>query len=172
MTSVHHKSGTDRCYEAYQKVGEGYDVIVNIQGDEPFIQRSQLEAIKSCFEDETTQIATLVKPFTVENGSMAWEMSILRRAVANNKFKAWILGVPTFPNKRTRRKKTGREKKNHKKGTPEGPPAGQGDLNNISQEYIVTRQKTCHNLLSSHFFVLHRFPAIRIRRSGILCSFF
>ena len=33
MTSVHHKSGTDRCYEAYTKVGQGYDVVVNIQGD-------------------------------------------------------------------------------------------------------------------------------------------
>ena len=59
MTSVNHKSGTDRCYEAFTKVGEGYDVIVNIQGDEPFIQPSQLEAIKACFEDETTQITTL-----------------------------------------------------------------------------------------------------------------
>lgn len=68
MTSVNHKSGTDRCYEAYTKVGDGYDVIVNIQGDEPFIQRSQLEAVKACFDDETTQIATLVKPFTPENG--------------------------------------------------------------------------------------------------------
>ena len=69
MTSVNHKSGTDRCYEAFTKVGEGYDVIVNIQGDEPFIQPSQLEAIKACFEDETTQIATLVKPFTPEDES-------------------------------------------------------------------------------------------------------
>ena len=51
MTSVHHKSGTDRCYEAYTKVGRGYDVVVNIQGDEPFIQKSQLEAVKACFED-------------------------------------------------------------------------------------------------------------------------
>lgn len=48
MTSVHHKSGTDRCYEAFTKVGQGYDVVVNIQGDEPFIQRSQLEAVKAC----------------------------------------------------------------------------------------------------------------------------
>lgn len=63
MTSVNHKSGTDRCYEAYTKVGSGFDVVVNIQGDEPFIQPSQLEVIKACFEDVTTQIATLVKPF-------------------------------------------------------------------------------------------------------------
>ena len=59
MTSVHHKSGTDRCYEAYTKVGQGYDVVVNIQGDEPFIQRSQLEAVKACFEDSATQICLL-----------------------------------------------------------------------------------------------------------------
>lgn len=67
MTSVEHKSGTDRCYEAFTKVGKGFDVIVNIQGDEPFIQPSQLEAVKACFEDDFTQIATLVKPFTADD---------------------------------------------------------------------------------------------------------
>ena len=54
MTSVHHKSGTDRCREACEKVGQGYDIVVNIQGDEPFIQRSQLEAVKACFEDASS----------------------------------------------------------------------------------------------------------------------
>ena len=63
MTSVNHKSGTDRCYEAFTKVGEGYDVIVNIQGDEPFIDKSQIEEICHCFDDENTEIATLGKPF-------------------------------------------------------------------------------------------------------------
>ena len=67
MTSTNHKSGTDRCYEAYTKINGDFDVVVNIQGDEPFIQPSQLEAIKTCFKDATTQIATLVKPFTSEN---------------------------------------------------------------------------------------------------------
>ena len=70
MTSTEHRSGTDRVQEAFEKVGEGYDVVVNIQGDEPFIQPSQLEAVKACFEDEATQIATLVKPFTEADG---WE---------------------------------------------------------------------------------------------------
>lgn len=64
MTSVHHNSGTDRCYEACCKVGGDFDVVVNIQGDEPFIQPSQLLAVKACFDDSTTQIATLVKPFS------------------------------------------------------------------------------------------------------------
>ena len=63
MTSDQHRSGTDRCYEAYQKIGEGYDVIVNIQGDEPFIHPEQIQTIKTCFTDANTQIATLVKPF-------------------------------------------------------------------------------------------------------------
>lgn len=67
MTSVDHKSGTDRCYEAFTKVGKGFDVIVNIQGDEPFIQPSQLEALKACFDDDFTQIATLVKPFEADD---------------------------------------------------------------------------------------------------------
>ncbi len=63
MTSQNHRSGTDRCREAYLKNGSQYDIVVNVQGDEPFIQSSQLQSIKSCFDDEETQIATLVKPF-------------------------------------------------------------------------------------------------------------
>lgn len=67
MTSVNHKSGTDRCYEACCKINGQFDVIVNIQGDEPFIQPSQLQSLKECFCDSTTQIATLVKPFAADN---------------------------------------------------------------------------------------------------------
>lgn len=63
MTSDKHRSGTDRCYEAFMKVGNGYDVIVNIQGDEPFIHPEQIQTIKACFTNNSTQIATLVKPF-------------------------------------------------------------------------------------------------------------
>ncbi|MCQ2059272.1 MAG: 3-deoxy-manno-octulosonate cytidylyltransferase [Bacteroidaceae bacterium] len=63
MTSPNHKSGTDRCKEAYLKCGVKADVVINVQGDEPFIDPSQLETIKNCFLDPSTQIATLVKPF-------------------------------------------------------------------------------------------------------------
>ena len=63
MTSVNHKSGTDRCYEAYTKIGGDFDVVVNIQGDEPFIQTSQIETVMNCFSDPQTQIATLGKRF-------------------------------------------------------------------------------------------------------------
>ncbi|MBE6263388.1 MAG: 3-deoxy-manno-octulosonate cytidylyltransferase [Prevotella sp.] len=64
MTRTDHKSGTDRIEEAIEKIGGDYDVIVNIQGDEPFIQKSQIETVCRCFDDEKTQIATLGKPFT------------------------------------------------------------------------------------------------------------
>lgn len=67
MTSDQHKSGTDRCFEAYTKINNDKKVIINIQGDEPFINPSQLEAICQCFENENTQIATLVKPFKQED---------------------------------------------------------------------------------------------------------
>ena len=42
MTSVNHKSGTDRCREAHHLCGGDYDIVVNIQGDEPFIHKSQI----------------------------------------------------------------------------------------------------------------------------------
>ena len=73
MTSPDHRSGTDRCWEAYCKQGREYDVVVNVQGDEPFIRPSQLEAVKRCFDDPATDIATLVKPFTEADGLDALE---------------------------------------------------------------------------------------------------
>ncbi|MBR5083979.1 MAG: 3-deoxy-manno-octulosonate cytidylyltransferase [Prevotella sp.] len=63
MTSPTHKSGTDRIEEAMEKIGGDYDVVVNIQGDEPFVRREQIEALCACFADPNTQIATLGKPF-------------------------------------------------------------------------------------------------------------
>lgn len=67
MTRTDHKSGTDRIEEAAEKLATDADVIVNIQGDEPFIQPSQIETICHCFDDASTQIATIGKPFdTIE----------------------------------------------------------------------------------------------------------
>lgn len=67
MTSASHRSGTDRCAEALdtaeRQTGHPFDIVVNIQGDEPFIATEQLEQIRNCFADPSTQIATLVKPF-------------------------------------------------------------------------------------------------------------
>ncbi len=68
MTSENHKSGTDRVYEAYEKIGDESDVVINIQGDEPFIQQQQIEILKDCFDNKDVQLATLVKPFSKEDG--------------------------------------------------------------------------------------------------------
>ena len=63
MTRTDHKSGTDRIEEAIEKIGGEWDVVVNVQGDEHFVAKSQLDTICHCFDDPTTQIATLGKPF-------------------------------------------------------------------------------------------------------------
>lgn len=64
MTSANHKSGTDRIEEAVGKTDKNFDVVINIQGDEPFIHKSQIEKICRCFDDPKTMIATLGRPFT------------------------------------------------------------------------------------------------------------
>ena len=63
ITSSDHKSGTDRIEEAVEIIGTDADVVVNVQGDEPFIHESQIRTVCECFNDEATQIATLGKPF-------------------------------------------------------------------------------------------------------------
>lgn len=64
MTSPNHRSGTDRLQEAVEKLGTTADVVINVQGDEPFIHPSQIESLCQCFDNPTTQIATLGKPFS------------------------------------------------------------------------------------------------------------
>ena len=100
MTSVNHKSGTDRCYEAYTKIEGDFDVIVNIKGDEPFIQPSQLETVKACFDDIATQIATLVKPFTPENGFEALENINSPKVVLNKNMNALYFSRSIIPYQR------------------------------------------------------------------------
>lgn len=98
MTSTSHRSGTDRCYEALQKVGaDKFDVVVNIQGDEPFIQPSQLQAIKGCFDDETTDIATLVKPFTKKDGWDALKNPNSPKVVINKNMEAMYFSRSVIP---------------------------------------------------------------------------
>ena len=89
MTRPDHKCGTDRCLEAYQLItnplyreqNDRDTVVINIQGDEPFIQPEQIEAIEGCFLEPNgdangTEIATLVKPFTTSklsaNSAFDW----------------------------------------------------------------------------------------------------
>lgn len=60
LTSSEHQSGTDRCAEVAEKL-PGFDLIINIQGDEPFIDPKQIDLLCSCFDEADTELATLVK---------------------------------------------------------------------------------------------------------------
>lgn len=62
MTSSHHVSGTDRCFEVLNSLNESYDLMINLQGDEPFILPSQIESLVKAFDEVGTDIATLQKP--------------------------------------------------------------------------------------------------------------
>ena len=67
MTSDQHRSGTDRCGEVLttmESQGQRYDIVINVQGDEPFVQEEQLQCLIDCFSDPATQIATLRKRIT------------------------------------------------------------------------------------------------------------
>lgn len=68
MTSPNHRSGTDRCREAVDILGSTADVVINIQGDEPFIAPSQLKSLMESFSDPTVQIASLARPFDPSRG--------------------------------------------------------------------------------------------------------
>ena len=69
MTSPDHKSGTDRVYEAFCRLGCPAKVVINVQGDEPFISPSQITALMDCFiDDGSTSLATLVREFDKKNG--------------------------------------------------------------------------------------------------------
>ncbi|RYF53683.1 MAG: 3-deoxy-manno-octulosonate cytidylyltransferase, partial [Cytophagaceae bacterium] len=63
MTGTHHQSGTDRCQEVVEQLGKTYPYVVNIQGDEPFIQPRQIDLLTSVL-DGATELATLVKAIT------------------------------------------------------------------------------------------------------------
>ncbi len=60
MTSTDHASGTDRCAEVVSEL-EDVQVVINIQGDEPFIQPEQIDQLSACFNNPKTKIATLIK---------------------------------------------------------------------------------------------------------------
>lgn len=97
ITSPDHRSGTDRCYEAYCLIGGEYDVVVNVQGDEPFISPSQIRALTACFDDESTDIATLVKPFAPSDGIEALENPNSPKVVIDNESRAIYFSRSVIP---------------------------------------------------------------------------
>ena len=85
MTSPFCNNGTERCLDAYRRLGIECDVIVNIQGDEPFISHRQVDALKACFDSPETDIATLVKPFEAADGLERLECPNSPKVVLNEK---------------------------------------------------------------------------------------
>ena len=97
MTSTEHRSGTDRCAEAYRKLGYEADIVINVQGDEPFVATEQIQALIECFDDKTIDIATLVKPFSAEGGIEALENPNSPKVVLNKKGEAIYFSRSVVP---------------------------------------------------------------------------
>ncbi len=98
MTSTDHPSGTDRCMEALEKFGGSYDVVINIQGDEPFIQPEQLEQLIGCFSDGAAQIATLAKK--IETSEDLVNVN-LPKIVFNQNYKALYFSRSPIPGQKS-----------------------------------------------------------------------
>lgn len=97
MTSTLHRSGTDRCLEAYNNIGSSADVVINIQGDEPFIDPMQIKQIKGCFDYADTQIATLVRVFDPQAGYAALENPNTPKVVVGDDMKALMFSRSVIP---------------------------------------------------------------------------
>ena len=97
MTSADHKSGTDRVYEAYRLSGSDADVIINIQGDEPFVAPSQIRELKKCFNYPETQIATLARLFDKRMGFEALFDPNKVKVIFNNQNKAIYFSRAIIP---------------------------------------------------------------------------
>ena len=97
MTSDRHRSGTDRCFEAYTNLGGGEEVVINIQGDEPFIKPEQIESLIACFDSPQTQIATLVRPFEATEGYEALANPNSPKVVMNERHEALYFSRSIIP---------------------------------------------------------------------------
>lgn len=92
-----HPSGTDRCCEAYHLLGGNEDVVINIQGDEPFIKPEQIRAIISCFDNPDTEIATLVRVFDLAEGWEALSNPNSPKVILNNQSEAIAFSRSVIP---------------------------------------------------------------------------
>lgn len=80
MTSESHQSGTDRCFEALQKIEEKFDAVINIQGDEPFIDPEQIDQLAELISMEKVDIATLISPIT--NTDLLWDSNVVKAVIS------------------------------------------------------------------------------------------
>ncbi len=98
MTGEHHTSGTERCCEAVEKlraVGEIYDYVINIQGDEPYIDPSQIKQVADCIKcDPGIQLATLIKRISLQDELLSQNIV---KVVADNHGYALLFSRSVIP---------------------------------------------------------------------------
>jgi 3-deoxy-manno-octulosonate cytidylyltransferase (CMP-KDO synthetase) len=95
MTAGHHQTGTDRCAEVVDQLKESYDVVINIQGDEPLVDPRQLDSLLEIFRDETVMIATLASR-SIELPDLMNPNRI--KVVVNHEHKALYFSRSPIPN--------------------------------------------------------------------------
>lgn len=95
LTSDAHDTGTERCAEAIAKIAADFNVVVNIQGDEPFIMPQQIELVCNCFSKNETQIATLRKQIT--KNEELFNSNVVK-VVVNEKEEAMYFSRSAIPN--------------------------------------------------------------------------
>lgn len=82
ITAAHHPSGTDRCWDALQQLKEDYQYVINIQGDEPFIEPAQIDELAEILNDGTTQLATQM--IAVDNHKILFDKGEVKIVLNNN----------------------------------------------------------------------------------------
>lgn len=107
MTRTDHSSGTDRIYEAYRKITVEtgpFDVVINVQGDEPFIDLEQLDQLELLFTDPKTDIGTLCTPYPADGGIEGLEDPNLVKVVTGTDNRAIYFSRSVIPYLRDVRK--------------------------------------------------------------------
>lgn len=111
MTSGKHPSGTDRCFEALQKTAGKFDAVINVQGDEPFIDPEQIDQLAELISLKQVDIATLISPITDE--SLLFDPNVVKAVISktgkalyfsrqaipfnrNNPKESWLAEHPYF----------------------------------------------------------------------------
>ncbi len=97
MTKKEHQSGTLRCIEAFQNIGQGEEFLLNLQGDEPFIQINEIKRLIECFNNPNIQIATLAEIFPQETSNEELNDPNKVKVVCNKEDEALYFSRSTIP---------------------------------------------------------------------------
>lgn len=97
MTNPELPSGTDRCFEAYKKLGKNFDFVLNIQGDEPFIKPEQIDTLAASLESHT-ELSTLIKK--IESEDILWNTGNVK-VTFNTKMEALYFSRHAIPHLRS-----------------------------------------------------------------------